>query len=124
MPADDSSVSVLLRDLRRAQPADKTLQNLLSILGAKLTLCGRLPVYVYDADVEGHDACAATLRELARAEHASFGVLTECLRRHLDDTAAMQSDARRSRPTNADAPDSARTAGIKQRDRHTEGNPT
>jgi hypothetical protein len=124
MTAEDSSASVLLRDLRRAQPADKTLQNLLSILGAKLNLCGRLPVYVYDADVEGHDDCAAMFRELVDAERASFVALTECLRRHLETTAMKPTDTRRVRPTDEVSPNSAPTAALRLRDQHPGGTPT
>jgi DNA-binding FrmR family transcriptional regulator len=124
MKAEDSSAGVLLSDLRRAQPADKTLQNLLSILGAKLDLCGRLPVYVYDANMEGHDACAAVLHDLASAEQASFRALTECLRRHLEETAMKQAEKRRGRPTDEATPNAARTAAVAQRDQYPGGNPT
>jgi hypothetical protein len=81
---DDSAAARRLSDLRRAQPADATLQNLIGLLSAKLELCARLPVFEYEAGSDGHAACAATFRELAELERRSFNSLLICLREHLD----------------------------------------
>jgi len=83
---DDSAASRRLSDLRRAQPADTTLQNLLGLLNAKLDLCSRLPVFEYEAGSEGHDACAAAFRDLAAVERHSFNELLVCLRAHLNES--------------------------------------
>ena len=77
----------LLTELRRAQPGDATLQNLLAVLTAKLELCGRLPIYEYEAGVEGHRSCASAFHDLARVEHESFNALVSCLRAHLEQSA-------------------------------------
>ena len=71
MLPNESSAARRLSDLR-ARPADATLQNLLATLSAKLDLCGRLPIYEYEADREGHDATAATFHGLLEAERRSF----------------------------------------------------
>ncbi len=68
-----------MSDLRRARPADSTLQNLLQVLNAKIELCGRLAVYEYEAGSEGHDGCAEAFRELAEVERSSFDSLLTCL---------------------------------------------
>jgi len=73
-----------LNELRRAHPADATLQNLLAVLGSKLELSGRLPVFEYEAASEGHDDCAATFEALAVAERAHVNELLKVLRVHLD----------------------------------------
>jgi hypothetical protein len=91
---DDSAAARSLQDLRRAQPADATLQNLLGVLSAKLELCGRLPVFEYEADAEGHADCVQAFRTLAEQERASFHALLDCLRRHLQATAGDGQDAR------------------------------
>jgi hypothetical protein len=83
---NESTTARRLSDLR-ARPADATLQNLLATLSAKLDLCGRLPIYEYEADREGHDACAATFHRLLEAERRSFEEIVVCLRRHLEATA-------------------------------------
>jgi hypothetical protein len=74
-----------LSDLRRAKPADTTLENLLQVLNAKLELCARLTVYEYEADTEGHPACAEAFRDLASMERESFNSLLNCLRGYLDE---------------------------------------
>jgi hypothetical protein len=81
---DSSDVSRRLSDLRRAQPADSTMQNLLVLLSAKLELCARLPVYEYEAGSEGHPACAETFHKLADVERESFNQLLGCLQHHLE----------------------------------------
>ena len=86
MLEDDSTAAPLLDDLRRALPADATLQNLLGIMSTKLDLCGRLPIYEYEANIEGHRTSAAAFHELAQVERESFNALLSCLRRHLDET--------------------------------------
>jgi hypothetical protein len=73
-----------LSELWKTQPADATLQNLLTILGAKLELCSRLPVFEYEAASEHNDRCAAAFRELAERERESFDHVTQLLRQHLD----------------------------------------
>jgi hypothetical protein len=79
-------VGISISDLRGAQPADATLQNLLSVLSAKLELCSRLPIYEYEAGNEGHDACAKAFRQLAEGERRSFNDLLTTLRLHLEET--------------------------------------
>ena len=86
MLEDESTAAPLLDDLRRALPADATLQNLLGIMSTKLDLCGRLPIYEYEANIEGHRTSAAAFHELAQVERDSFNALVSCLRRHLDET--------------------------------------
>jgi hypothetical protein len=84
---DEESIDPpLLTQLRRSQPGDSTLQNLLLVMSAKLELCGRLPIYEYEAGVEGHRACAAAFHELADIERKSFDALVVCLRGHLERT--------------------------------------
>jgi hypothetical protein len=76
-----------LSELARVQPADRTLQNLLGTLSAKLEMCSRLPVYEYEATSEGHEASAVAFHELAEFERRSFNNLLSCLRVHLDEAA-------------------------------------
>jgi rubrerythrin len=73
-----------LAELRRAHPADATLQNLLTALGAKLDLCTRLPVYEYEASAEGHEDCARAFEVLAHAERAHVNELLKLMRSHVD----------------------------------------
>jgi hypothetical protein len=75
-----------LSELWKTQPADATLQNLLTILGAKLELCSRLPVFEYEAASEHNDRCAAAFHELAERERESFEHVVGLLRQHLDAT--------------------------------------
>jgi hypothetical protein len=77
-----------LTDLRRAQPTDATLRNLLGVLTAKLELCASLPVYEWEAGSEGHEDCAAAFRMLAEAERQSCNEVLNRLREHLDLRAA------------------------------------
>jgi hypothetical protein len=92
---DDSAAARRLSDLRRAQPADTTLQNLLGLLNAKLDLCARLPVFEYEAGSDGHDACAAAFRDLAAVERHSFHELLVCLRAHLNESVTATGPGRR-----------------------------
>ena len=71
-------------DLRRRQPAEGTLKNLLGVLNAKLELCARLPVYEWEAGREGFDDCAAAFRDLAEAERQSCADTIDLLRTHLE----------------------------------------
>ena len=73
-----------LSELRRAHPADATLQNLLTALGAKLEFCTRLPVYEYEAATEGHQDCARAFEVLAHAERTHVNELLKILRAHVD----------------------------------------
>jgi hypothetical protein len=81
---DTSDVARRLSNLRRAQPADATLRNLLELLTDKLALCRRLPIVEYEADSEGHEDCVAAFRHLADVERRSFDDLLRCLQRHLE----------------------------------------
>lgn len=75
-----------LTELRRAHPADATLQNLLAALGSKLEFCTRLPVYEYEASTEGYKDCARAFEVLAHAERAHVTELMKLLRSHVDQT--------------------------------------
>jgi hypothetical protein len=79
-----SEATVRLGDLRRAQPADATLKNLLGLLTTKLELCAELPVFEWEAGNEGYDACARTFRALAEGERDSCAEVLDCLRSHLE----------------------------------------
>ena len=87
-PDETSSAARRLSDLRKAQPGDPTLQNLLGVLSAKLELCARLPIYEYEAGTQGHAASVAAFRRLAEVERDSFNDILVCLRQHLDVTTA------------------------------------
>jgi hypothetical protein len=87
---DPSQATKRLTDLRRAQPADATLKNLLGVLSAKLELCASLPVYEWEAVSEGYDACARAFRELAEAERRSCSEVIDRLREHLVQRADTQ----------------------------------
>jgi hypothetical protein len=80
-----SSTRQRLSEMARVQPADRTLQNLLSVLTAQLDMCCRLPVYEYEAATEGHEASAVAFHELCEVERRSFNNLLTCLRLHLDE---------------------------------------
>jgi hypothetical protein len=82
-----------LSDLSAAHPADRTLENLLRTLTAKLDLCARLPVYEYEADSEGHPASAEAFQQLGAYERRSFDELLQCLRRHLDEAPPASKEA-------------------------------
>jgi hypothetical protein len=76
-----------LGDLRRAQPADTALRNLLRILSTKLELSSHLPVYEYEAHLEGNEQFAAAFHRLAEDERRIFEELLSTLRIHLNDLA-------------------------------------
>jgi len=84
-----------LSDLAAAHPADRTLENLLRTLTAKLDLCARLPVFEYEADSEGHAASADAFQQLARSERHTFDDLLRCLRRHLDEPGTIGAERER-----------------------------
>jgi hypothetical protein len=86
-----------LSELARVHPADRTLQNLLGTLSAKLEMCSRLPVYEYEAATEGHDASALAFHELADLEQRSFQDLLSCLRVHLDEAERAARQAQTTR---------------------------
>ena len=81
-----SSTTQRLAELRSAQPCDTTLQNLLSILNAKLDLSARLPVFEYEADSEGFQEVASFMSALASAERESVHDVVRSLRLHLEGT--------------------------------------
>jgi hypothetical protein len=81
---DTSEATRSLSDLRRAQPVDTTLRNLLGVLSAKLELCASLPVYEWEAGREGNDECAAAFRSLAEAERHACAEVLDRLREHLE----------------------------------------
>jgi hypothetical protein len=87
---DPSEATRRLTDLRRGQPADATLKNLLGVLSAKLELCASLPVYEWEAGTEGYEDCAAAFRDLAEAERRSTSAVIDRLREHLVQRAETQ----------------------------------
>jgi hypothetical protein len=87
---EPSQATRRLTDLRRGQPADATLKNLLGVLSAKLELCASLPVYEWEAVSEGYEACAGAFRELAEVERRSCSEVIDRLREHLVQRAGMQ----------------------------------
>ncbi len=90
---DPSEATRRLTDLRRGQPADATLKNLLQVLSAKLELCASLPVYEWEAGSEGYEECAAAFRDLADAERRSCNRVIDRLREHLDQRSRLQGGA-------------------------------
>jgi hypothetical protein len=88
---EPSDATRRLGDLRRSQPTDVTLKNLLALLTTKLELCARLPVCAWEAGDEGHEGCADSLLALADAERSSCQEVLECLRTHLDQTVGSRS---------------------------------
>jgi hypothetical protein len=91
---DPNEATRRLTDLRRGQPADATLKNLLGVLNAKLELCASLPVYEWEAGSEGYEECAAAFRDLAEAERRSCGLVIDRLHEHLMERAQAQGGAR------------------------------
>ena len=98
MVSNPPSSSRRLSELARVHPADRTLQNLLGTLSAKLEMCSRLPVYEYEAASEGHEASAVAFHELAELERRSFNNLLTCLRVHLDEAERAASQAQPAIP--------------------------
>ena len=88
MANDVQDAALRLSDLRRAHPADASLENLLTTLTGKIQACARLAVFEYEAGSEGHEALAAMFRDLAEIERQSFDSLLGCLRGHLNDLTA------------------------------------
>ncbi len=85
MSLNPADATVRLSDLRRAQPAHATLENVLETLVGQIRTCSRLAVFEYEAGSEGFPACADAFRQLADSERQSFNSLLDCLREHLDD---------------------------------------
>jgi len=81
--AGDSLNALGLGDLRRRQPADETMRNLLEITREKLDLCARLPVLELEADNEGHEDAAKLFHDLLDVERASFDALEAELLREM-----------------------------------------
>jgi hypothetical protein len=79
-----TSTAERLAALRRAHPGDATLQNLLTVVSAKLDLSTRLPVFEYEADNEGYTDTASFLSALASAERESLQDVLASLRQHID----------------------------------------
>lgn len=97
MSHDLQAGSRRLSDLRRAHAADSSLENVLTVLSAKIQACSRMAVFEYEAGSEGHPALAAAFRELADTERRSFTTLLTCLHRHLDEMPAND-EAQRPEP--------------------------
>jgi hypothetical protein len=70
--------------LRRAQPADATMKNLLELLTVKLELCERLPVWEWEAGDEGNETCAATFHAVLETERRTCDEVLSSLRAHID----------------------------------------
>jgi hypothetical protein len=87
---DPSDATRRLTDLRRAQPADLTLKNLLGVLNAKLELCASLPVFEWEAGSEGYEECAAAFRRMAEDERRSCTDVIDRLREYLEQRAQTQ----------------------------------
>ena len=83
-PTEHGDATRRLTNLRRAQPADATLKNLLGVVSAKLELCASLPVYEWEADSEGYHESALAFRSLAEAERRSCADVLDRLREHLE----------------------------------------
>jgi hypothetical protein len=79
-----------LSDLTAAHAADRTLENLLRTLTAKIDVCARLPVFEYEADSEGHHDAAEAFQQLALHERRAFEDLLRCLRAYLDEVPAAR----------------------------------
>jgi hypothetical protein len=86
---DENDTVRRLADLRRAQPTDATLRNLLAVLTEKLDLCARLPVFEWEAESEGHAGCASAFRSLADAELRTCAEVLDCLREQLNSRGAL-----------------------------------
>lgn len=82
--SDENESARRLGELRRGQPGDVTLRNLLGTLTAKLELCSRLPVFEWEADREGCFESATAFHALAEAERQSCDAVIHHLREHLD----------------------------------------
>jgi hypothetical protein len=96
VPGDEPTPLQRLSDLRRTGPADATLQNLLTVLAAKLDFCSRLPIYEYEAETDGHRLCARAFRKLAASEMQAFEELLASLREHLAESGNQTRERRSS----------------------------
>jgi hypothetical protein len=85
MRSDTTEASLRLSDLRRAQAADASLENLLNAITGKIRDSARLAVFEYEAGNEGHDALAVAFGALGEIERESFRTLLDHLRRHLNE---------------------------------------
>jgi hypothetical protein len=90
---DTTEATRRLSDLRRAQPGDATLRNLLSVLNSKMELCASLPVFEWEAGSEGWPDRAEAFRDLAESERQSCADLLEELRLHLEQRTALEGSA-------------------------------
>jgi hypothetical protein len=93
MASDASDARVRLSNLRRAQAADATLENLLSAITGKIQDCARLAVFEYEAGNEGHTDLALAFRDLGDIERDSFRTLLDHLRRHLNELPSERTEA-------------------------------
>ena len=82
----EPNASRRIGELRRMQPADATMKNLLALLSTKLELCAGLPVWEWEAGNEGHREQAAGFRALAAEERRSCLDIMEWLQQHLERT--------------------------------------
>jgi hypothetical protein len=98
MASDATDAAIRLSDLRRAQAADVSLENLLSAVSSKIQDCARLAVFEYEAGSEGHAALAIAFRDLAVVERESFRILLDHLRRHLNELPAEAAPASETFP--------------------------
>jgi rubrerythrin len=78
-----------ISDIRNTGPADVTLQNLVTLLHTKIEISARLPILAYEADAEGHTACADVFRSVAMTEEAQIIELFGALKQRLDVTLDM-----------------------------------
>ena len=89
-PEPRSRTTWSVSDLAQAQPADRTLANLLRAVLDKHDICGRMAVFEYEATSEGHHATAAALHRVAEQERQCFHELLASLYRHLNETQALE----------------------------------
>jgi len=94
MPSDATDASLRLSDLRRAQAADVSLENLLNAITGKIQNCARLTVFEYEAGNDGHEALAVAFRSLGEIERESVRTLLDHLRRHLNEIQEEPAPAR------------------------------
>jgi len=86
MTGGDTPNGTGIGELRRRQPADETMRNLLELTREKLDLCARLPVFELEAANEGHATTARLFNELADVERASFDALKARLLAEIDES--------------------------------------
>lgn len=83
-PNRHSAAFARFSDIRRTAAVDLTLHNLVQVVEQKLDLAARLPVIAYQADADGHAACADLLRRMAEEEERQVLQLLGALRERLD----------------------------------------